>query len=148
MWHDGSYLVARPEGESLLTSPIIPATDNLMRIRTTGRINASGDIAAESFMQFDGQNDNGYRGYFARIKPEERRRYFEAIVKRTVPGARLTDCVIKPDNMMDTTTALTVKIAFEAADVLVAGERMHMLPVPSFGTTNCQRSAPVVSSRQ
>ena len=131
--NDKSFLVATPGGETLKISAIVPATDNLMRISTTGRIDASGDIAAESVLRFDGQNDNGYRGYFARIKPEERRRYFEAVVKRTVPGARLTRCVIKPDDMMDTSTALTVELAFSASDVLVDGERVHMLPVPSFG---------------
>ena len=49
-----SYLVATPEGETLKTSPITPATENLMRIETTATLNAAGDLTAESVLHFDG----------------------------------------------------------------------------------------------
>ncbi len=132
--NDKSYLVAKPEGETLKTSPIVPARENLMRIHTRGRIDAAGDLQAESVLHFDGQNDNGYRGWFARIKPSERRRYFEAVVKRVVPGARLTRFALTPQDMQDTSAPLRVELGFAASKVLVAGDDTRMLLVPGFGT--------------
>ena len=128
-----SYLVARPTGETLLTSPIIPAGENLLRINTQGRVNANGDLFAESTLRFEGINDNAYRGYFAGSRPEVRRRYFERLVKRVVPGARLADFTLKPDDLRDTSAPLTVNLRIEARDVPVTGSETIMLPVPRLG---------------
>ena len=130
---DKSYLVARPEGETLLTSPIVPAEENLVKIETTARLNGKGDLTAESVLRFEGINDNAYRGYFSRIKPDQRRRFFEAVAKRVVAGAKLAALTIEPDNMLDTTQRLTVRLKLEAKDILVAGKDTAMLPVPRWG---------------
>ncbi|MBN1423188.1 DUF3857 domain-containing protein [Candidatus Fermentibacteria bacterium] len=132
--NDKSYLVAKPEGETLRTSPIVPAEENLMRISTTGVIDAAGKLTAESSFQFEGINDNGYRGYFAQIAPEQRRQYFEAALKNVISGALITDLSILPDNMLDTSRPLQVTMSYEAEDVLVSGDHSVMLPVPRLGT--------------
>ena len=62
-----------------------------MRVATKAAVAADGTIAGTSELTFDGINDNAYRGYFSRIRPEDRRRLFESVVKRVVAGARLTD---------------------------------------------------------
>jgi transglutaminase-like putative cysteine protease len=129
-----SYLVARPEGDTLRTAPIVPAEENLMRIETEATLDASGNLAGESVLHFDGINDNAYRGYFSRIKPEERRRYFEGALKRFAAGTRLTALDIQPADMMDTDTPLTIRIRYEAEDILVADKATIMLPVPRLGT--------------
>jgi transglutaminase-like putative cysteine protease len=129
-----SYLVARAEGETLLTSPIIPAEENLMRIETRGRLDAAGNLTAESVLRFAGINDNAYRGYFSRIKPEERRRFFEMRAKQVAPGAALTAFSITPEDMLDTSQPLMVKMRFAARDVLVTNGKTAMLPVPQWGT--------------
>ena len=50
---DRSYLVAHPEGETLQTSPIVPAEENMVFIETTGSIGkptrASAETAAPSW---------------------------------------------------------------------------------------------------
>ena len=130
-----SYLVATPDGDSLRTSPIDPAADNMMQVGVTGRIDAAGTLTAEAVLRFAGINDNIYRGYFARSKPEVRRRYFEGVIKRAAPGARLTSIDIQPANMMDTSVPLSVRLTFEAPDVTVRGGRHVMLPVPSLGSS-------------
>ena len=130
---DKSYLVARPEGEKLLTSPIVPATKNLVRIETRARLRPDGGLTATSRMVFDGINDNVYRGYFARLRPEERRRFFEARAKSVVAGARLTRLEILPKDMTDTTKPFTVDLTLEAPDVLVTDGKTAMLPVPRWG---------------
>ncbi len=132
--NDKSYMVAKPEGDTLRTSPIVPAEENLMRITTTGSIDAAGKLTAESSLEFEGINDNGYRGYFARIAPEQRREYFEGALKNVISGARITDLSILPEDMLDTSTPLHVTTSFEAEDVFVSGDHSVMLPVPRLGT--------------
>ncbi|NIY14085.1 MAG: hypothetical protein GWM98_03975, partial [Nitrospinaceae bacterium] len=131
---DCSFLVATPEGETLMTSGIEPSDVNLLRIETRGQVDDEGRLGATTRLVFNGINDNAYRGYFARIKPEERRRFFESVAKRVVPRARVTEVEILPSDMMDTSTSLTVRVSFEADDVLVQGNALTMLPLPVMGT--------------
>ncbi|MBW2593615.1 MAG: DUF3857 domain-containing protein, partial [Deltaproteobacteria bacterium] len=128
-----SYLVATPAGETLLTSPVEPAEQNMMLIATKGSLAANGHLTAESILRFNGINDNAYRGFFAGISQDEQRGFFEKIVKKAVPGAKLTRYDILPENMLDTTQVLTVNLAFEAGDIRVAGEDTIMLPLPKMG---------------
>jgi len=128
-----SYLIARPEGETLLTSPAPSYRENLMRIETRARLNARGDLTAECVLRFEGINDNAYRGYFSRLKPEERRRFFETRAKRVVAGARLTDFRLEPEDTLDTSKPLKVTLGLEAKDVLVADEKTALLPLPQWG---------------
>jgi transglutaminase-like putative cysteine protease len=133
--NDKSYLVARPEGETLRTTPIIPATENLMRIETEGKVDAQGKLSGKTVLSFDGQNDNSYRGFFAQSRPDKRRRYFEGIVKFAVPGAKLTGCEILPEDMQNVKAPLEVRLFFQADSVLVCGEDgTKMLSLPSFGS--------------
>ena len=130
-----SYLVATPEGDTLRTSPIVPATENLMHVATTASIAASGTLTGTSELRFDGINDNAYRSFFSRSRPEDRRRLFESVVKRVVPGAKLTELSITPENLMDTTQPLAVALAFAADNTLATDGRTSMLPVPRLGTS-------------
>ncbi len=129
-----SYLVAHPEGETLRTSPIIPATNNLMVVESTGRLGSNGGLQMESKLRFGGINDNVYRSYFSRIKPEERRRFFEGVVKRRVPGARLTRFKLSPEDMQDTSEPLAVSLAYKTRDYLVEGDDYSILSPPWLGT--------------
>lgn len=130
-----SYLVATPEGDGLRTSPIIPASENLMRVATKATVAADGTLVGTSELAFDGINDNVYRGYFSRIRPEDRRRLFESVVKRVIAGARLTELTIKPDDMMDTSQDLTVTLAFTAEDAIMTDGHTTMVTVPRLGTS-------------
>ena len=132
--NDKSFLVATPEGEGLKTSPINPAEANMMRIETTGAVDAAGNLQAETVFRFNGVNDDIYRGHFARSRPEDRRRLFEGLVKRTAPGARLESLAFSPDDMMDVSTTLTVRASFEADDILVRGSDLALMSLPAFGT--------------
>jgi transglutaminase-like putative cysteine protease len=131
---DCSYLVAHPQGETLQISPIIPCRKNMVLVETTGRIDAQGNLTAESEIKFDGINDNAYRGYFARIKAEERRRYFEGVLKASMPTATLTDFELRPADMQDTSANLSVHMKYTAKDILVGHGDTVMMPVPHVGT--------------
>ncbi len=130
-----SYIVARPEGETLLTSPIIPADDNLLKITSTGSLDPAGDLKAESTLVFEGINDTVYRGYFSKIKPEERRRFFEGHIKRSMPTAEIQSVEILPAELRDTTRPLTVKLSYSAANLLIEGEQNKMLSLPRLGVS-------------
>lgn len=129
-----SYLVAHPQGETLQTSPIVPAEENMVLVETTGRIDAQGNLTAETEVKFDGINDNAYRGYFAQIKPEERRRYFEGVLKGSIAAAKLTEFDLRPVNMQDTSESLSIHMKFTAEDILVGDGDTVMMPVPHVGT--------------
>jgi hypothetical protein len=129
-----SFLVATPEGEALLTSPVPPAEENLLHIRTEGDLQADGTLRGVSTLRFEGINDNAYRGFLARQKPDERKRFFEGLLKRAVPGAKMTGWTLTPDNLQDMSASLTARLEFEAPDYPIAGERAALLPPPWFGT--------------
>lgn len=130
-----SYIVARPEGETLLTSPIIPAEDNLLKITSTGALDKAGNLKAESTMVFEGINDTVYRGYFTKIKPEERKRFFEGHIKRSMPTAELQTVEILPEELRDTTRPLTVNLTYTADNLLVEGHQNRMLSLPRLGSS-------------
>ena len=129
-----SYLVAHPRGESLQTSPVYPATNNLVRIVSGGRLNDVGTLIGESDIRFEGINDNAYRGYFSRLKPDERRRFFEGALKRRLAGAMLTDFVIRPADMQDTSQPLFVNLRYRVPDYLIGSGDYAMVPLPWLGT--------------
>ncbi|MGC9325293.1 MAG: DUF3857 domain-containing protein [Desulfomonilia bacterium] len=128
-----SYLVATPQGETLLTSPISPARDNMMSILTEGHLDENGTLTAASDLIFEGINDNAYRGYFSRLNPIERQRYFEMIVKRAAPGARMDRLEITPENLTDTSLPLKASIRFRADNILIRGQGTVMLPLIRLG---------------
>ena len=109
-----SYLVARPEGDTLRTSAIIPASENLTHIRTTGSLRESGHLEATSHIVFEGVNDTIYRSYLARLTPEEQHRFFEGQLQASIPRAQLNTLEILPTALRDTSYPLEVHMAYTA----------------------------------
>ncbi|MFC1451765.1 DUF3857 domain-containing protein [Verrucomicrobiota bacterium] len=132
--NDKSYLVATPEGDTLRTSPVDPAARNLMRIRTEARVDADGTLEGETVFRFEGANDAAYRRFFARSRPEQRHRFFEGVLKQASAGARVTDVSFDPEEILDVFTTLTVRVSYEADDVLVRNAALALLPLPAMGT--------------
>ncbi len=130
-----SYLVARPEGETLKVTPVVPADKNLVRVTTSAAFNISGGLGAETTFLFEGINDNIYRGYFARARPEEVKSYFEMLAKAILPGARLSELKIMPEKMGDTASAVSATIKYSTPDALVKGKDKMMLQLPWAGAS-------------
>lgn len=130
-----SYLVARPEGETLLTTPVIPATDNLMKIHTTASLSHEGRLQAESSLLFEGINDTAYRNHLAKLKQEERFRFFEGHLTKNLPTATLQEINILPEELRDTSQPLTVNLRYLADNMMVKGEQLDLLQLPRFGTS-------------
>ncbi|HHO75205.1 MAG TPA: DUF3857 domain-containing protein, partial [Deltaproteobacteria bacterium] len=147
-----SYLVATPQGETLLTSEVVPPEKNMMHIETEGSLDEAGNLNAASILKFQGINDNAYRGYFSRLSAEERRQFFERIIKKIAPGSTLSEYEITPGNMLDTSVGLQARVSFEVKDFAIPGKDMVMLPVlrmgGSIGIVNFLTSDMVLEERK
>lgn len=132
---DRSYLVATPAGEPLRTSPIEPATNNLLRAESAGRLDADGTLTMRCTLDFDGINDGAYRNFLTRQQPEERRRFLETAFQKAVPGATVTDYAIEPADLRDTRRPLHMRVEYRVADYPVAGPRSTLVPLPWVGST-------------
>src|SRR5579883_1444091 len=130
---DQSYLVCRPGGEQIRISPIKPAEDNMLVVKTTGTLDASGVLEATSDISFQGVNDNSYRDAFAHMKPDDELRFFERNLKRVMPGARLKSLKLTPADMMDVSTAVHAVLEFSADGMAVSGNSKSMVSMPWVG---------------
>jgi transglutaminase-like putative cysteine protease len=122
-----SYLVALPHGDMLRTSPVEPAENNMMQIRSHGRFKDN-DLLVDSTLDFKGVNDNAYRGFFARLNAHERLGYFEKIIKKSAPTAILEALSVYPANMQDTSTPLKVWLSLKIKDYGIEADDMTVLP--------------------
>ena len=125
-----SYLVATPEGETLLTSEVTPAADNMLLIETSGTLSDTGIITATSKFQFEGINDNAFRGYFSRVNPEERKRLFETVISKVYGGGKITECTILPADLQDTSKPLTARISYITTDIFAKENGLALMPAP------------------
>lgn len=130
-----SYLVAHPQGEPLRVSEVDPAAHNLVRISTRGTLDDAGVLALDIRLAFDGINDSTYRGRFLSQKPDERRRWFEGLLKARLPGAELTAFRITPEALMNTAEPLAVALSCRAKDYPVPGEGLVICNLPWLGNS-------------
>ncbi|MCX7846923.1 MAG: DUF3857 domain-containing protein [bacterium] len=128
-----SYLVAKPQGDQLRTTPIVPARENLVQIDTHARYAPQGTLSLTSRLRFLGMNDNLYRGNFAQLDFDRIRRHFEGALKDVLPGASLTRFELQPDDMMDLSQPITVHLTCTAPDMLITGNRLTLVPLPWMG---------------
>jgi transglutaminase-like putative cysteine protease len=128
-----SYLVCRPEGEPIRTSPIEPPEDHMMRVNTTGVLSAAGTLDAKSELRFQGVNDDAYRNVFANMKPDDRRRFFERRLKQAMPGARLKSLRLTPEDMLDVSQELRAVMEFSVDGLAADGAGKSIVSLPWIG---------------
>lgn len=128
-----SYLVCRPEGENLLVSPVHPPEEHMMRVATTGELSADGTLHAQAELSFEGVNDDAYRNAFVHMKPDDLRRFFEANLKQSLPGARLESVQVHPANMLDMSENIRAKLTFSARGLIAHGNGLALVTSPWIG---------------
>ena len=84
---DKSYIVCRPDGDVLRTSPVPTAEHNAVRVSTSATLSKDGSLFMESDIAFDGINDTAYRAALVRKTPDERVKFFERAAKALSSGA-------------------------------------------------------------
>jgi len=130
---DQSYLLCRPEGDTLRTSPIIPPEKNMMVVKTEGTLDAAGTLEAHSVLTFEGINDNEYREMFSRMKPDDKRRFFERNLKRNMPGATLRSLKLLPEDMLDVGSNLGAELDFTVPGMTASGDGKTIVNLPWVG---------------
>ncbi len=130
---DQSYLVCRPDGDTIRTSPIVPAEENMMRVKTSAVLSAAGSMQARSELWFNGINDNSYREMFSRMKPDDKRRFFERNLKQTMPGATLKSWKVIPDDVLDVSIPLRAELEFSAEGMIASGDGKAVVNLPWIG---------------
>ncbi len=130
-----SYLVARPEGETLLVSDVYPAENNLARIVSKGTLDETGTLLLKAHVVFEGINDNVYRGHLVSQKAEQRRKFFERVVKSRLAGAEIVECQIQPEDLQDTEKPLEVALTIRVPDYPLRGSGLDQANVPWLGMT-------------
>ena len=128
-----SFLVCRPDGEKLLTSPVESPEHHLMRVKTTGTLSAAGQLEAKSELSFEGVNDDAYRNAFVKMKPDDLRRFFERDLKQAVPGAKLKSLKLQPENMLDMSSNVRAELEFSADGMTATGHGKAIVTVPWIG---------------
>ena len=137
---DKSYLVARPDGEDLRTTPTPSPDHNSLTSTSRATLEKDGSVFLESDLRFNGINDTIYRGSFVKMKPEDRVKFFEKIVKSAAAGAELVRCEVEPRDMRDTDSPVRVRLAARLPEMVLRGETRDELTVPfltkSLGAAN------------
>lgn len=123
-----SFLVAKPEGDTLRTAPPVKAESNLLEITTV-----AGKESGKILLKFSGIYDNMYRSAFSQWSPEDIRSYFASGIRSIMPGADLTGIKIEPENIRDMSKELAAELNFK----LPPGEFSDTAPNP----VNLPRSA-------
>lgn len=135
-----SYLVARPEGETLLVSPVPDARSNSVTVKSDATLDKDGAMLLESTVSFSGINDNIYRYSLLRLKKDARRKFFEKRLNALAPGAELLDFELKPSELQDTATPLEARLVAKIPDALIEGGTRSEFAVPFvsrvFGSMN------------
>ena len=132
---NNSYLVCRPEGEDLATSPVPPPEENELAIESSAALSRDGSMFFETAIALGGINDTMYRGALVKRTPEERVKTFERILKMSVAGAELVKCEIEPNDLRDTSVPMSVKLAAKFPEMVIRGETRDELTVPTMSKT-------------
>jgi transglutaminase-like putative cysteine protease len=125
-----SYLVCKPEGETLLVSPVPPADEHLLLVNTSGTLDANGTLSATSDFSFNGVNDDAYRNAFSQMRPDEVKRFFEERLKEAIPDFKLVSLKLTPENMMDITVPLRAELAYTASGLTANGGDKSIVSLP------------------
>ena len=125
-----SYLVCRPEGETLRLSPVPSPDKHMLYVKTTGTLDADGVLTATAEMSFEGVNDDAYRNYLSHLKPDERKDFFEGRLKEAVPGVKLTSFKLMPENILDTSVPLHAELGFTAVGLTANGGGKSIVSLP------------------
>lgn len=132
---NNSYLVCRPEGENLMTTPVPPPEENALDIESSAALSRDGSMFFETEIALKGINDTMYRGALVKRTPEERVKTFERILKMSVSGAELIKCDITPKDLCDTSVPMSVRIAARFPEMVIRGKTRDELTVPTISKT-------------
>jgi transglutaminase-like putative cysteine protease len=125
-----SFLVCKPEGETLKVSPVEPPEKHMLSVKTDGVLNADGVLTATSEFSFEGVNDDAYRNALSQLKPDEQKKFFEERIKQAIPSVKLISLKLMPENMLDTSVPLRAEMKFTASGLTANGNNKSIVNLP------------------
>ena len=125
-----SYIVARPDGDTLRRSPSPPPENNLLGIDTVASIDPDGTLTGKTTFEFRGYNDIAYRSLLARHGKKTARQLFANRIQQTVPGAAIRSFEVSPENVRDMSRPLKIVIEYTVPDALTVGGAATPLAMP------------------
>lgn len=120
-----TYLVCRPEGETLLVTKVPTAEENLMAITTDAEIDAAGTLVISAKIDFGGVNDTFYRSAFVRATPDRLRQTFDGVLKSAIPGAEIESLEFSPKNPADISQPLQMTLRTRVPGFAVVDKAGH-----------------------
>ena len=124
---DTSYLICRPEGETLMTMPQEPVEDNLAKEVLTGRFDKEGNLLAELKATYYGINDTNVRGSYLRAKEEDKKRMVENLLNNIFGSSELFDYEITPKDLHDMSEPFSMSIRFKAEGLMLDNQGAYVL---------------------
>ena len=128
-----SYIVAKPDGATLETSPVIPADKNMMDINTNGEITKDGKLEATSIIQCYGINDTIYRGFLSRMTADQLEQLFDKLFRFLIPSAKVTKLEIYPKDLQNTEQHVKLVVSYTADSEIIEGQKNAMFSIPWIG---------------
>lgn len=107
---DCTYLVCRPEGETLRVTDVAPPSEHMAVFNTVAELDATGNLNIDAEINFTGINDTMYRPLFVRYSSQRLMQMFDGIIKGAIPGATLEKLTYTPEDPQDITQPLSVKL--------------------------------------
>lgn len=108
-----SFLVAKPDGDTIHTAPPVKAESNLLTINTTAELAADGRLTGKITLDFTGVYDQMYRAAFSEWDPDKIRDYLHSHLRNVLPDAAVTSLQITPANVRNMSVPLAVVMDFE-----------------------------------
>ncbi len=124
---DTSYLICRPEGETLMTMPQEPVEDNMATEVLKGKFDKEGNLIAELTSVYTGINDTNVRGSYLRAKEEEKKAMVESLLGAIFGATELFDYEITPKDLHDMSEPFTMKIKFKATGLMTEQDGYYVL---------------------
>ncbi len=130
---DMSYLLCTKEGDTLKTSPFIPAKVNNINVKTDV-VYKSNKFYCNSTITFYGINDNIFRGYFARLNRNRLEEFINSIVKKVATDSKVDTFEVLPKNLLGSREHLRIKIQYVVNDPTVGDKNIRMFQLPFIGS--------------
>ncbi len=131
---DCPFVVCRPDGDTLRMTPVTPAEDSLLTVKTDALIGPLGALDLQVRVDCAGINDNMYRTALMKQTPEQLRKFFEGIFRSILPGATLVELKTSPENAQDITQPVVLEFVVRVDSFVNAddkGDALITLPLVS-----------------
>ncbi|MCK4528511.1 DUF3857 domain-containing transglutaminase family protein [candidate division WOR-3 bacterium] len=89
---------------------------------------SDGDATIKFQSNYTGSYESGIRAYWESLKPDERKKQFQEMAKRTSPTAELIDYSL--ENLTDISKPLRMKIIYKVSDLLEKAGDLYLLALP------------------